>query len=128
MVFGIQSQYLPVFPLSQVVTMFTPRADTRGRPHRKPKRAGPRDARAQLSALGAEAQPGTPPPPPPPPARRPAPRGAGVLTQLAHFQDVAQHPGQLDAAAAEGAFVLIFSAAVLQHDLQGGKGTGPGGT
>lgn len=125
MVFRIQSQYLPVFPLSQVVTMFTPRADTRGRPHRKPKRAGPRDARAQLSAPGAEAQPGTSPRPP---ARRPAPRRAGVLTQLAHFQDVAQHPGQLDAAAAEGAFVLIFSAAVLQHDLQGGKGTGPGGT
>lgn len=76
MVFGIQSQYLPVFPLSQVVTMFTPRADTRGRPHRKPKRAGPRDARAQLSAPGAEAQPGTPAPTPCP-APCP-PRGGGT--------------------------------------------------
>lgn len=75
MVFGIQSQYLPVFPLSQVVTMFTPRADTRGRPHRKRKRAGPRDARAQLSAPGAEAQPGTPAPHPLPGALPPAGRG-----------------------------------------------------
>lgn len=75
MVFGIQSRYLPVFPLSQVVTMFTPRADTRGRPHRKPKRAGPRDARAQLSAPGAEAQPGTPAPHPLPGALPPAGRG-----------------------------------------------------
>lgn len=45
-----------------------------------------------------------------------------ALTQLAHFQDLAQHPGQLDAAAAEGTLVLILSAAVLKHDLQAEKG------
>lgn len=61
-------------------------------------------------------------------AQLPDPRGTSVLTQLAHFQDVAQHLGQLYAAAAEGTFMLIFPAAVLKDDLHGGKGTGPKGT
>lgn len=45
-----------------------------------------------------------------------------ALTQLAHFQDLAQHPGQLDAAAAEGTLVLVLPTAVLKHDLQAEKG------
>lgn len=40
-----------------------------------------------------------------------------ALTELAHFQDLAQHLGQLDAAAAKRALVLVLPAAVLQDDL-----------
>lgn len=40
------------------------------------------------------------------------------LTELAHFQDLTQHLGQLDAAAAKWTLVLVFSTAVLQDDLQ----------
>ena len=46
-----------------------------------------------------------------------------VLTQLAHFQDLTQHLGQLYTTAAEGTFMLIFSATVLKHNLQAGKRT-----
>lgn len=42
-----------------------------------------------------------------------------VLTQLAHFQDLTQHLGQLYTTAAKGTFMLIFSATVLKHNLQG---------
>lgn len=48
---------------------------------------------------------------------------ASVLTQLAHFQDVTEHLGQLYTAAAEGTFMLIFSAAVLKHNLCGKEET-----
>lgn len=41
-----------------------------------------------------------------------------ALTELPHFQDLAQHLGQLDAAAAKRALVLVFPAAVLQDDLE----------
>lgn len=47
-----------------------------------------------------------------------------VLTQLAHFQDLTQHLGQLYTTAAKGTFMLVFSATVLKHNLQVGKGTG----
>lgn len=40
------------------------------------------------------------------------------LTQLAHFQDLAQHLGELDAAAAERTLVLVLPAAVLEDDLR----------
>lgn len=50
-----------------------------------------------------------------------------VLTQLAHFQDLTQHLGQLYTTAAKGTFMLIFSATVLKHNLQAGKGTGQKG-
>lgn len=39
------------------------------------------------------------------------------LTKLAHFEDLTEHLGKLDAAAAERTLVLVFSAAVLQDDL-----------
>lgn len=57
-------------------------------------------------------------------ALRPAssPRATRVLTQLAHFEDLTQHLGQLDATAAEGTLVLVFAAAVLKHNLQAGRG------
>lgn len=45
------------------------------------------------------------------------PHGDNVLTQLAHFQDLTQHLGQLYAAAAKGTFMLVFSATVLKHNL-----------
>lgn len=40
------------------------------------------------------------------------------LTELAHFQNLAQHLGQLDAAAAERTLVFVFSTAVLQDNLE----------
>lgn len=40
------------------------------------------------------------------------------LTELAHFQYLAQHLGQLDAAAAERTLVFVFSTAVLQDNLE----------
>lgn len=40
------------------------------------------------------------------------------LTELAHFEDLTQHLGQLDAAAAKRTLVLVFSTAVLQDDLE----------
>lgn len=40
------------------------------------------------------------------------------LTKLAHFQDLTEHLGQLDAAAAKRTLVLVFSTAVLQDDLE----------
>lgn len=40
------------------------------------------------------------------------------LTELAHFQYLAQHLGQLDAAAAEWTLVFVFSTAVLQDNLE----------
>lgn len=58
----------------------------------------------------------------PPSSPASSPRATRVLTQLAHFEDLTQHLGQLDATAAEGTFVLVFSAAVLQHNLQAGRG------
>lgn len=42
-----------------------------------------------------------------------------LLTQLAHFQDLAQHLGQFYTAAAEGTLVLVLPAAVLEHNLHG---------
>lgn len=42
-----------------------------------------------------------------------------LLTQLAHFQDLAQHLGQLYTAAAEGTLVFVLPAAVLEHNLCG---------
>lgn len=41
------------------------------------------------------------------------------LTQLPDLQDLTEHFGELDGAAAEGALVLVFPAAVLQDDLWG---------
>lgn len=43
--------------------------------------------------------------------------GLCALTELAHFENLAQHLGQLDAAAAERTLVFVFPAAVLQDDL-----------
>lgn len=40
------------------------------------------------------------------------------LTKLAHFQDLTEHLGQFDAAAAKRTLVLVFSTAVLQDDLE----------
>lgn len=40
-----------------------------------------------------------------------------LLTELAHFENLAQHLGQLDAAAAKRTLVFVFPAAVLQDDL-----------
>lgn len=40
------------------------------------------------------------------------------LTKLAHFQNLTEHLGQLDAAAAKRTLVLVFSTAVLQDDLE----------
>lgn len=51
------------------------------------------------------------------PASSPRRQATRVLTQLAHFQDLTQHLGQLDATAAEGTLMLVFSAAVLKHNL-----------
>lgn len=43
--------------------------------------------------------------------------GVCALTELAHFENLAQHLGQLDAAAAKGTLVFVLPAAVLQDDL-----------
>lgn len=40
------------------------------------------------------------------------------LTKLAHFQNLTEHLGQLDAAAAKRTLVLVLSTAVLQDDLE----------
>lgn len=40
------------------------------------------------------------------------------LTKLAHFQNLTEHLGQLDAAAAERTLVFVLSTAVLQDDLE----------
>lgn len=44
--------------------------------------------------------------------------GVCALTELAHFENLAQHLGQLDAAAAKRTLVFVFPAAVLQDDLE----------
>lgn len=43
--------------------------------------------------------------------------GVCALTELAHFENLAQHLGQLDAAAAKWTLVFVLPAAVLQDDL-----------
>lgn len=48
--------------------------------------------------------------------------GSRALTQFPDLQDLTQHLGELDRAAAKGALVLVFSATVLQDDLQGRRG------
>lgn len=40
------------------------------------------------------------------------------LTKLAHFQNLTEHLGQFDTAAAKWTLVLVFSTAVLKHNLQ----------
>lgn len=40
------------------------------------------------------------------------------LTELAHFENLTQHLGQLDAAAAKWTLMFVFSTAVLQDDLE----------
>lgn len=48
--------------------------------------------------------------------------GSRALTQLPDLQDLTQHLGELNRAAAKGALVLVFSATVLQDNLQGRRG------
>lgn len=43
------------------------------------------------------------------------------LTQLPNLEDFTEHFRELDGTAAEGALVLVFSAAVLQDDLWGDR-------
>lgn len=43
------------------------------------------------------------------------------LTQLPDLEDFTEHFGELDGAAAEGALVFVFPAAVLQDDLWGAR-------
>lgn len=45
-----------------------------------------------------------------------------TLTQFSNFEDLAQHFGKLDTAAAKRALVLVFTTAVLQDDLLKKKG------
>ena len=46
-------------------------------------------------------------------------QGSRALTQFPDLQDLTQHLGELDCAAAKGALMLVFSATVLQDDLRG---------
>lgn len=41
-----------------------------------------------------------------------------TLTQFSNFEDLAQHFGKLDTAAAKRTFMLVFTAAVLQDNLK----------
>ena len=49
-------------------------------------------------------------------------QGSRALTQFPDLQDLTQHLGELDCAAAKGALMLVFSATVLQDDLRGRRG------
>lgn len=41
-----------------------------------------------------------------------------TLTQFSYFEDLAQHFGKLDTAAAKRTLMLVFATAVLQYDLK----------
>lgn len=108
-------------PFLQVLTTFVPRADTQihlccACEPKEVRCTRPQGRAGSTWGVLCGGQ-GTTLEAAPCPASSPRGRATRVLTQLAHFQDLTQHLGQLDATAAKGTLMLVFSAAVLKHNL-----------